>query len=234
MHSFNNGLPIRLGPLVGIDNDFNQAVKKIDPNLPPWQRQVKVFDAAALDLGQSTLSYSSFYDPKRLHRVMGRVVENMQSTFAPGLMEQIFPAKLVNPSQGNSFEFLNSSMSLFDSVLNNPNASQALRVPLQLQRTVNGGVIPLAPEIGAEAAHFAALGSLAPYFTAANPTQPFSGLLYGSATQNLVSFPFNPGLPNQVGQITVQPYLQAEREAVFPLGFGAYPVTPNLQPVPPQ
>jgi hypothetical protein len=235
MVNFNNGFRIQLGPLTGLDNDFNQAVSKIDPNLPKWQQDIAVYNAAALDMSNSTLSYSSFYDPKRLHKVMGKVVDNMGSSFAPGLMEQIFPSKLFNPATNSSFDFLSVPMDTFYNILNNPTYGQDVKVPVQLEQNPNTGVaFPSLPTVGAEALHFAAIGNLAPFYTPANPFQPYSSLFYGAGQPTLAQFPLNPGLPNRGGFIVTQPYNERLREQNFFKGFGVFPpVRQNPFPFPP-
>ena len=234
MGSYNNGFRIHLGPLMGIDNDFNQAVRKINPQAPRWQQQVGIYDAAALDMSNSTLSYSSFYDPKRLHKVMGQVVNNMDSTFAPGLMDQIFPKQLFKPSVNSSFDFLSIPMDNFYKIANDPDFGKNIQVPLNLEANPNTGVVvPVPPPVGAEALQFAAIGNLSPFYAAANPFQPFSGIFYGNGRQTIARFPLNPGLPNQAGQIITQPFKRMIRERNRPLGIGVYPVKPLLFPPPP-
>ncbi len=234
MVNFNNGFRINLGPLKGIDNDFNQAVSKIDPNLPKWQQDIGVYNAAALDMSNSTLSYSSFYDPSRLHKVMGKVIDNMSSSFAPGLMDQIFPSRLFNPATNASFDFLSVPMDNFFRVLNDPDFGKDVKVPVQLETNPMTGVaIPTLPTVGAEALHFAAIGNLAPFYTQANPYQPYAGMFYGNNQQTLTQFPLNPGLPNRGGFIVTQPYNSAIREQNFFKGIGVYtPVAQNPFPFP--
>jgi hypothetical protein len=183
-----NGFRVNLGPIVGIDNDYNQVVKNINRNtMPVAQQQATLFQAAAEDINNSTLSSSSFYDPKRYHAIMRQVTDNMTSTFKPGLSDQIFPNTLFNSAQDYGLDFLKRPMEAFQGVLNDPNFGKNLVVPLEMQQLPNGSVIPLAPEVGAEALHFLALGNLAPFYTTVNPRStpqyPAFGTPIGSATQ---------------------------------------------------
>ena len=234
MVNFNNGFKISLGPLKGLDNQFNKAVSKINPNTPQWQQDIGIYDAAALDMSGSLLSYSSFYDPQRIQKVMSKVVNNINSSFAPGLMDQIFPNRLFNPATNASFDFLSVPMDNFFRVLNDPDFGKDVQVSVQLDTNPNTGVaIPTLPTVGAEALNFAAIGNLTPYYTQANPYQPYAGMFYGNPQQTLAAFPLNPGLPNRGGFIVTQPYNNAIRQQNFLRGIGVYtPVAQNPFPFP--
>jgi hypothetical protein len=219
-----NGLRVNLGPLVGIDNDFNQAVRRIDRNnTPVWQQQTAVFQAAAEDINNSTLSSSSFYDPKRYRAIMGKVNESMQSTFKPGLMDQIFPNTLFNPKVDYGLDFLKRPMEAMLGVMNTPDFGKQLVVPMEMQQLPNGSVVPLAPEIGAEALHFMALGNLAPFYTPVNPRFTPQFPAFGVPVNTVA----NPGMPpsfNMGGSSSVSSNVALAHSTTIPVG-----ASPTLQ-----
>jgi hypothetical protein len=229
MMAFPNGLRVSLGPLVGIDNDFNQIVGKIDQNTTPlWQQQQQVYEAVAFDLQNSTLSSSSFYDTNRLNAIMGRAVEATGNTFAPGLNDQLGLSRMFDPAVQNSLDFLNVPINSFNAVMNDPNYGQNFTAPLQIQQDPTGGLAyPVLPETGVQDLEIMTLTRMANFYTAPPPqgqVQPFHVQAQSSGGQ---VFAQNPQAFVGIGVTPFQqsiPYTMIHPQQQFqPPATGPYP-----------
>jgi|GEM_PF-5323211 len=173
MMALPRNLTVHLGPLVGIDNDFNQIVGKINQNTTPkWQVQQQVLEAVSFDIDNSTLSSSSFYDPKRYRAIMGRAVESIDNTFSTGLKsnDQYGLSRLFDPANQNGLDYLSVPMNAFNAVMNDPNFGQNFKGEIQLQVDPTGGLAyPVLSEVGTNDFEIMSLTRMANFYTAPPP-----------------------------------------------------------------